>query len=317
VIGAGLAVWFVVRLQRGVAGVLYGRLFGDAVAALLAVVLVRHMLRLRFSADTLRRMLAFGVPMLPALFAFAAISGVDRYLLQRTRTLEEVAVYAVAMKFFTVMIFTASAFQLAYGPFAYARAGTPEAPRLYSRALSLYLTIGSTGALLVGLFAPEALRLLLPPVYAGAAGPALVLGFAAVGFGAYTVVGIGINLALRTAWASLCAATGALAAVVANLIWTPLHGPMGAAAATWIGYVTAALACYVVAQRFTPLPYRGVRLLALFLLANAAALAGQRIDLGGAMTIVAKLAVLAAFAALAARTAFLPVPAPRAAAAQR
>ena len=310
-LGAGLAVWFVVRMERSVAGVLYGRLIGDAVAALVAVVLVRHMLRLRFSADTLRRMLAFGVPMLPALFAFAAISGVDRYLLQRTRTLEELAVYAVAMKFFTVMIFTASAFQLAYGPFAYARAGTPEAPRLYSRALSLYVTIGSTGALLVGLFAPEALRVLVPPVYAGAAAPALVLGFAAVGFGAYTVAGIGINLALKTAWASVCAAAGALVAVVANLWWTPLHGPIGAAAATWVGYVTAAIVCYVVAQRFTPLPYRGARLLALFLVASAAGLAGQRLDLGGAATIAAKLAIVGAFAALAGRTAFLPVPAAR------
>lgn len=311
--GVGLALWFVVRMRLGVAGALYGRALGDAGAALVGLALVRHALRPAFDAGTLRRMLAYGAPLLPSILAFGLMTGFDRYTLQRTRTLEELAVYAVAMKFFTVLIFAASAFQLAYGPFAYARAGTPEAPRIYARALSLYVAIGSTGALWVGLFAPEALAWLAPPAYAPAALPALLLAFAAVAFGAYTVSGIGIALAFKTPWTGACAGGAALMTIVAHLVLTPRFGPNGAALATWLGYVTAAFLIYLTAQRFHPLPYRGARLFALFVLGTALGVTALRNAPAGAAGVALKMFVALAYTALAARVALHGVPLRRAA----
>src|SRR5439155_4897367 len=122
VLTTAMALYFVLARHAGVVGVLYGRLIGDGAASLLALVLIRHSLAPRFSRATLRRMLGYGVPLIPASFAFGLIAGMDRYFMQRTRTLEEVGVYAVALKFFAVVTIAASAFQLAYGPFAYVRA---------------------------------------------------------------------------------------------------------------------------------------------------------------------------------------------------
>lgn len=299
VLTTSLALYFVVPLGLGVAGVLYGRLGGDALAAALAIVLIRHMLRPRFDLATLRRMLAYGVPAVPSLVAFGIMASIDRFVLQRTRSLEELAVYAVAMKFFTVVTFGASAFQLAYGPFAYARSGTPEAPRLYARALAAYVGLGSVGALLVGVFAPEALAVLTPRVYHGAALPAVLLAFAAVAFGAYTVSAIGIGLALKTPWLGACAGSGLVLGTAAQWALAPRFGPIGAAAATWIGYVTATALTYIVAQRVHPLPYRGGRLLAFFVAATVAGVAAQHWSPPGPYGLAIKLAVVAAFAGFA------------------
>lgn len=275
VLVTAFALYLVIGRDLGAAGVLAGRLLGDACAALIGLVLIRHSLRPRFSREALSRMLAYGVPTLPALAAFGMMASMDRWALQRFRSLEELAHYAVALKFFTLVTFAASAFQLAYGPFAYARAGTPEAPRLFARVLDLYAVLATLGALLTGLFAPELLRLLAPPEYHVAAGPALLLAFAAAAFGAYTVTAIGIGIALETPLLGLCAGGAALVTIVAQLVLVPRFGAVGAAWATLLGYVTSAILTYVVAQRVHPLPYRGGVLLLWFASALAAGLAAS------------------------------------------
>ena len=298
VVTTGVSLWLVLARHSGVVGVLYGRLVGDAIAAAVGIVLVRHYLRPRFSRTTLRRMLAYGVPAVPAIFAFGFLAGLDRYVMQRTRTLDELAVYAVALKFFSVVTIAASAFQLAYGPFAYARARTPEAPRLYARVFSAYMALASLGALLIASFVPEALRLLAPPSYAGAAAPALWLAFAAVVFGAYTVVAIGIGLALRTPLLGWCAGGALAVGALAHATLTPRFGGPGAGIATFLGYSTAAFLTYRVAQRVHPLPFRGGRAVALLALAIALACAVQAWAPGGIAGVAVKLGVAAAFAAL-------------------
>lgn len=295
----GLSLYFVLAQHRGVVGVLYGRLVGDAACALLALVLTRHAIRPAFDGATLKRMLSYGLPTVPAALAYGLITSLDRFMLQRTRSLEEVAVYGIAVKFFAVVTMGVSAFQLAYGPFAYARAAQPGAARLFARVFASYLAVAGFGALLVGLLAPEILRVLVPPAYAGAAAPALWLAFAAVAQGAYTVASVGIGLALATPLLGWCAGGAALVGALAQWALTPRYGPIGAGVATFAGYLTSAVLTYLVAQRVHPLPYRGGRLAALGLAALGLGLAGQAAG-PGARGLAIRIAIAIGFAALAA-----------------
>ncbi len=297
VLVTGLSLWFVLAEDRGVIGVLYGRLLGDAASAAFALVLTRHSIRPAFDRAVLRRMLAYGLPTVPAAIAYGLITSLDRYALQRTRTLEEVAVYGIAIKFFALVTMGVSAFQLAYGPFAYARAAEPGAPRLFARVFASYVAVAATGALLVGLLAPELLAVLVPPEYRAAAGPALWLCFAAVAQGAYTVASVGIGLALATPLLGWCAGGAALVAALGQWLLTPRFGPAGAAAATFAGYLASAVFTYAMAQRVHPLPYRGGRLAAIGAAALAAGLAGQAFAGPGAAGLGVRLGLVAAFAA--------------------
>jgi O-antigen/teichoic acid export membrane protein len=294
----GLTLYLVVVRDLGVAGVLYGKLGGDALTAFLGLVLCRHNIRPRFDRMVLSRMLAYGLPLVPVAFAYGLITGVDRFFLQRTHALEEVAVYAVAMKFFTLATMGVSAFQLAFGPFAFARARTPEAPRLYARVFSLYTAVALLGALLVVALAPQIVRALAPSAYAAAVGPAVWLTFAAVAQGAYYVAALGIGLSLRTVLLGWTAAGAALVAVCGNAMLTPALGASGAAMATFMGYAASAMLAYAVSQRVHPLPYRGGRIVVMFVLALALALAAQRWAPGGAAGVAARFAAAAAYAAI-------------------
>lgn len=295
----GLTVWLVLGRHLGVAGVLYGKLAGDAIAAVIGLVLCRHSLAPRFSRTTLRRMFSYGAPLVPVAFAYGVIGFADRYFLQRSAPLDAVGDYAVAMKFFAVVTLGVSAFQLAFGPFAFARAKDPDAPRLYARVFALYVAVASLGALIAGLFAPGIVALLATRDYAGAARPAMWLSFAAIAQGAYYVAALGINLSLRTSLLGWTAGGAALVAVAANAILTPRFGAEGAAAATFLGYLSSVVLAYLVAQRVHPLPYRGARLAALFAVAVALGLAAARFAPHGAAGAAMKLAFALAFAGVA------------------
>jgi O-antigen/teichoic acid export membrane protein len=295
---AGISLYLVLVKNLGVVGVLYGRLGGDLACGLLGLVLIRHNLRRRFSRTTLARMLRYGAPLVPAAFAYGAIASLDRWTLQKFRPLDEVAIYAVAIKFFSLVSMGIAAFQLAYGPFAFARARSEQAPRLYARVFAAFTGVTILGAMAAGLFAPTIVAILAPRAYASAALPAALLAFAAVAQGAYTVASVGVALALRTPLLGLSAGGAALVAAAANLLLTPRFGPLGAAAATTAGYVASATLTYAIAQRVHPLPYRGGRLMLLGLLALGGTVAVQQGAAGGIAGVVLKLAAVLGMAVL-------------------
>ena len=295
VVTGGVSWWLVANRGLGVAGILYGKLLGDACAALLAMALIRHNFTLRPNFATLGRMLRFGTPLVPAALAYGVISAADRYWLQHSRSLAEVGVYAVAVKFFSLVMLGVQAFSLAFFPFAHARAGTADAPKIYALVLARYVALASLAALAAGLFAPEALSWLVPSVYREAARPALLLTFAAVAYGAYYVACLGVQLALQTQYLMLTAGIGAATSWVANALLTPRLGPFGAALATLSGNVALAVSTYLVSQRVHPLPYRGARLAVLFALAVALAIVGQRVAGAGLAWTAIKLGLLLAY----------------------
>src|SRR6267378_1273421 len=147
VVTAALSWWLVAGRHLGVAGILYAKLAGDACTALLALALIRLNFTPRINRDALKRMIAYGAPLVPVSLAYGVIFAADRYALQHFRSLAEVGVYAVAVKFFSLVMLGVQAFSLAFFPFAHARAADPDAPRIYAVVLARYLVLASLLAL--------------------------------------------------------------------------------------------------------------------------------------------------------------------------
>jgi O-antigen/teichoic acid export membrane protein len=301
----GLSIAFVVVAHKGVAGVLWGRLAGDALTALFGFVLIRHQLVPRLDRPLLARMLAYGAPLIPVAVAYGALQYADRWTLAHFADLDSVGVYAVAVKMGAAMMLVVSAFHLAWGPFAFARARDPGAAALFSRVLTLYVGVAATVALVFGLFAREGLAVLVPAPYVAAALPGALLCFAAVAHGAYYIAALGANLALRNdvlAWTSLAAA--AIAVGLDLALVRPL-GLLGVAIGTCTGFALSTVLLYAWAQRVHPIPFRGLRAAALYGLAVIALFAGLAAGeragdaLGAPASLAARAAALAAFAAVA------------------
>lgn len=263
-LAGGLTLYFVLVLHLSVAGVLYGKLVADVVASLVGLWLLRHTLAPRASWATLRRMLRYGLPFVPVALTYTVLTYADRQVLLRKASLDDVGVYAVAVKLAAPVMLAVTAFQLAWGPIAFAAATGPHAGRIYSRVLTLYTCVGVVLALGVALFAPEILAKAVPDAYHGAARAAGLLAFATVANGAFQIAAIGVNLAQRNEW--LMATSGFAAAVTVGLAlwWVGPWGGAGVAAATLCGFAASTVALYLVSQRLRPFPYRGTAALGVF-----------------------------------------------------
>jgi O-antigen/teichoic acid export membrane protein len=256
-------------------------------------VLLRHTLAPRGSWADLKRMLRYGAPLLPVALTYAVLTYTDRQVLLRLGSLEQVGVYAVAVKFAAPVLLAITAFNLAWGPMAFAAATDPDHGRLYSRVLTLYAAAGSTLALGLALFMPEALRVFVPAAYWGAAAPAGLLAFATVAHGAYYIAALGVNLEQKNGWLVVTTGGAALVTLALALVCVRPWGGTGVAAATLCGFASSTVSLYCVSQRLRPFPYLGLRALLVFLAGIALAVLGWRAGAGGALVWVKGLVWLA------------------------
>lgn len=262
-----LTIYFVLVRDFSVSGVLYARLIADVLATGAALVLLRHTLTVRGSMVHLKAMIRYGFPLVPVALTYSVLTYADRQVLLHMGSLADVGVYSVAVKLAAPVMLTVTAFNLAWGPMAFANAADPHAGRLYSWVLSLYAAAGSVLALGVALFAPEILSVFVPEAYRGAATAGGLLAFGAVAHGAYYIAALGTNLEKKNEW--LVVTTGAAAVVTLALAVTLVrpYGGAGVAAATLIGFAFSTGSLYVVSQRLRRFPFRGIRSLAIFAVA--------------------------------------------------
>jgi O-antigen/teichoic acid export membrane protein len=253
----GLSLFAVVRLQWGIAGLLSGALLAAMVMLPIRLWTVRTMLRPVFSTSWLRRLLAYGLPLLPASVAYWVLGLSDRLILGKLASFEEVGFYAVASSLTAVLALASSAFGQAWSPHALqAYEQHPAAAPHFCGRVMTYLLAGF-GLLSVGLaaFAPEALLVLSTPSFHPAA---LAVGPLALGVMASAttqITALGITLSRKTAYFAAYACIGAVLNVVLDLWLIPRWGMLAAAWSTTISYVVVTVACLATSQRLRAVAY--------------------------------------------------------------
>jgi O-antigen/teichoic acid export membrane protein len=298
VVTTALGVIGVVALGWRVNGVFFAALVGSTVGALYGFVVVRRGLAGRFSTTELRKMLAFGLPLVPTAVSAWALALVDRIILARVGSLSQVGQYAIANRLASLLMIGVSAFLLALTPFLFAtyseHAGQEKAAR--ARILTYLTFIVSFAGLVVTLFAKEVLEVLAPrfgDAYL-AVGP-LALGTAAYGIAA--VLTNGIALARRTIYLAVFGLIAALVNIGLNFALIPPLGIVGSAVATTIGFGVLALSYYWISQRIYPTPYEPMKILTMLGIGTALGVLGV-VPLGPTpLAIAIKLATIPVFLA--------------------
>lgn len=280
----------------GPKGVLIGILVGHGAAALYGLFVLRHELHGEFSRYELRRMLAFGLPLVPTAIALWALALVDRIMLERLANLSDVGQYEVANRVAGVLLFGVNAFLLALGPYLFSIFSEDRALEKVTRGRILtYFTFTlSVAALALTLFAREVIDIVAPdfPDSYKAVG---LLSLGMLAFGVSSIAMAGISLARRTVWFAVFTGVACLLNVALNFALIPPYGMVGAAFATAAGYALLAALYYWMAQRVYPTPYEPGKVLALLALAVICSVPGfVRIE-PHALELAVKVLALATF----------------------
>jgi O-antigen/teichoic acid export membrane protein len=209
----------------------------------------------------LRRMIRYGLPIVPGSLAIWAVFAIDRTLLASLRGVADAGYYGLASRVSAPLVLAVSAFAVAWGPFIIDQ--TP-ARRLDLRARALTMVSAGTGAGFVALvaFAEPLVRLAGGSEYvvndAHHAVPGIALGW--VGWGAATVLSAEFIVVRKTHVVAIATIAAAVANVGLNLVLIPPFGFVGAAWATAASFLLLAAIYWAWERRLAPAPYRPFRL---------------------------------------------------------
>jgi O-antigen/teichoic acid export membrane protein len=296
VLTTALAVVGILALGWRVNGVLVAGLIGNWVAAFYGIAVVYTAITGRFSRPELGRMLAYGLPLVPAVLAAWALALVDRIILSRLGSVAEVGQYAVANRLASLLLIGLTAFLFALTPFLLAAYSQNPAQEKAARARTLtYLTfILSLAGLVLTLFAWEIIRIVAPAFIDAykAVGP-LMLG--AIGYGIVSLLTTGFAITRKTGRLALLTVVAAGVNIALNFVLIPPYGIVGAAFATAIGYGVLAASYYWAAQRVYWTPYEWQKVLTTLAFATVLGVVGVLPFGSEAVAVPVKLVAVAVF----------------------
>lgn len=165
-------------------------------------------------------------------------------------------VFGACYKFAILMNLTIQAFRYAAEPFFFSNATEKGSPVLFAR-INHYFTIVCCLILLGVSINLDVLKYFLGnheyweglPIV-----PVLLLGYLFLGI--YYNLTVWFKLTDKTYYGTIIALGGAIFTIAANYFLIPLWGYMGSSIATLFCYGSMTVACYLLGQKFYPIPYR-------------------------------------------------------------
>ena len=264
-VGTAAIVVLVVYCGLGLRGVIAGQMIGMLVGVGLASWSLRRWLRGVFDWNMLRRVLAYSLPLLPGIGAQWVYLYAGRLALIHYRGAAELGVYAVALQIAAIMLFLDQAFQLAWEPYFWKVYEHPGSEGMMHRAFRSSVAVPVGAAILVGLSAPEVLRLFTTPGYYRAAD---LIAIVALAFGfnlCRNIIGLGPTLSGKTIYANVPSYCGA-AMYVALLCWlTPQAGALAVALAYALGTLCGIIIAWCITERLHPFHFPVINFLVVVL----------------------------------------------------
>lgn len=278
---AGASLWFVQVERQGIAGVFMGRAIGGASGVILLGLICKpfraHCCRL----PLMREMLGYGLPLVWSALVGVGMDASGRFLLARQVGLDQVAIYAVALKIAAVMqVCFLQPFGTAWSGVMFQMGRDEGAPATITGILSCAFVAGMTLAAVISIVSPIVLPLFGNTVYRGAAVviPWLLLPstFRILEYWS----SLGLYTSRHTGWIASIATGGAAVNVAMAALLAPRLGAQGAAIAWNAGLLVAIGGYTVLGRRYYRLPVNW-QALALGLLVWAAGAASGTFSPGG------------------------------------
>jgi O-antigen/teichoic acid export membrane protein len=266
----GATILLVVGLHKGATGALVGNFTGTLCVYFPLLVYRRFQLGLQFDRGLLRKMNAFGLPLVPSALALWVNNFSDRLFLVKLSGAAEVGLYSIGIRVTSAIVLLLTAFRTAWPAFAYSIDDEREARTTYGYVLTYVLLLVCWSSLALGALAPWIVHVLTAPRFYSAQRVVALLAFSNAAVAGFMVVSIGIGRARRTRFNWIITGSAAVVNIALNLALIPPYGMIGAAISTLVSFsfMFAFMAWH--AQRVYPVPYQWRRVA--ILVGTAAAL---------------------------------------------
>ena len=259
-------LYFIVVLKLGVLGMLYGNITSNTLVALVITGhnIVRHGLRLHVSM--LRKLLKFGIPLIPASFLGLIMHNADRFLIRHYCSLSDVGLYSIGYKFpFMLNALILQSFNFIWaGATMYEISKQPDSAYQYGRIATYVIAFFLFAQLSLSLFSVSIVRILVDKKFFEARQiiPLVSMGVCFHAF--YFFFSIGSFLQKKTWRVNLAYLPAAIINIIGNMILLPKYGYMAAAWTSIVTYFTFSFILYFSCKRLVHIRYETKRIVMLF-----------------------------------------------------
>ncbi len=226
--------------------------------------------KLRIDRHLLKKMLAYGLPIMVGTLAYITNENLDKLLLRDVIGDSQMGVYAACYKLGVFMTLYVMAFRLGAEPFFFNEASKENAKQTYATIMKWFTVIGALFMLVVvGFIDFPASLLLARPEYFDALAIVPIILLANLFLGIYHNLSVWYKLTDRTKFGMYFSLVGALITIGLNLLLIEKYGYMASAWATLAAYGLMCLISYFYGKKYYKVPYR-VDQISLYLLLAAA-----------------------------------------------
>ena len=276
-----LNIYFVAILKIGIKGVLLSSLFSGILMSLIFAPYLWSRLKFKYSLNTLKEMLNFGLPLVPASLGSFGLIYADMFFLKHFSTLENVGIYSLAYKFgLLILVLIVNPFDTTWAPLKYKAVTEEDSDRIYSNVLTYFCFVAVFLALGISVLVKDVLTLISGEGYLSAYKYVGFIALSYVLYGVYRVVCLGIDIAKKTRIRAVIVVVSACINLVLNYLLIPPFHVFGAANATLLSYVFMVVATYLAAQKLFHVNYQITRVLKIFSVAIIIYVIALGIDTG-------------------------------------
>lgn len=280
VVNVVLNILFVVVFHYGPMGIIVAQILSSLFALIIFLPMIIRNLSFHFDVPLLKKMLAFGLPTVPASLSAIILQVADRPIMKLLTDTYNVAIYGVNYRLGIPMMLFVSVFEYAWKPFYLNHYKDEDAKELFSRVLTLF-TIVSMFILLLWTYSLEFVvrlpfiggKLINPNYWIGLDIVPIVL-FGYFFYGLFVNLTSGFLIEKQTKYLPIAVGSAAIINIAANFILIPKISYWGGAWATFIAYFIEAVVIYLYSKKVYPINYewnvvfKTVFLAAIFILIN-------------------------------------------------
>jgi len=221
-----------------------------------------------FSIFYAKKLLEFGVPMIPSTIAMFIVGLSDRYFLRFMTDLSQVGIYSLGYKIgFIIFVLIVSPFQLAWPTFSYDIAKKrADHKEIFARVLTYFILASCLASLVLSLFAKEFIYIMSTAEFAEAAKVVPWIAGSYVFLGIHFAVVQGLHIKEKTKFYPLIIFAPAVLNLILNYFMIGWWQMTGAAIATLVSFLVMAVLTFWLSQKYYPIRYEYGRLIKVFLI---------------------------------------------------
>lgn len=224
---------------------------------------------LNFDFNLLKKMLSYGLPVMIGGLAGMVNETFDRIALKHLMKtpqnisdasqinawkMAQIGIYGACYKLSIVISLFIQAFKFAAEPFFFSKMKKTDAKQTYSSVMTIFVMFLSLIFLIVMGYI-DLFQYFMGKDYRIGIVVVPILLMANIFLGIYYNLSIWYKVTDKTHWGAIIAIVGAVLTIIGNYIFVPQMSYMGAAITTLICYVSIALICYFLGQRYYPIAY--------------------------------------------------------------